>query len=140
MDCQYPTYQVLCVYASRQDKAFIHALSHALQLRTSSPLPMWAPTLPCVQWFRTSPPCQGGFRRYHVSSGSGSHLPTEVGPDAATCSVASDLTSRLRWALTPLRATWLQTPPPDRGGFRCCHTSRGSQWAVGLKYIKAQPV
>jgi hypothetical protein len=48
----------------------------------------WAPVLPHVLWLRTSPPGCGGFRRCHVSYGSGLCLPAEVGSAAATCPTA----------------------------------------------------
>jgi hypothetical protein len=56
----------------------------------------WAPTLPRVLWLQTSPPGRGGLRRCHVSYGSGPCLLAEVGSNAATCPMATDLTSRLR--------------------------------------------
>jgi hypothetical protein len=60
----------------------------------------WALTLSCVLWLWISHPDCGGLQCYHVSSGSGPHLPVEVGSGAATCPVAPDLASRLRWAST----------------------------------------
>jgi hypothetical protein len=74
--------------------------------------------------------------RCYVPYSSGPHLPVKVGSDAVTCPMASDLTSQLRWAPTLSRVLWLRTLPPDQGGSRCCHASRGPQWAVGLRYIK----
>jgi hypothetical protein len=49
----------------------------------------------------------------HVPYGSGPHLPAEMGSDAATCPIAPDLASRLRWAPALPRAPQLQTLPPD---------------------------
>jgi hypothetical protein len=43
----------------------------------------------------TSPPYRGGLQRCHVSSGSGPHLPAEVGFGTATCHEALDLASLL---------------------------------------------
>jgi hypothetical protein len=92
--------------------------------------------LPRTLRLRTSPPYQGGLRRCHMSSGSGPHLPTEVGSGAVMCPMALDLTSRLRWVPPSPRALWLWIPPLYRGGFWCCHVSHGSQLVVGLKYKK----
>jgi hypothetical protein len=50
--------------------------------------------------------------------------------------MALDLISWLRWALVLWHVVWLETPPLGQGGSRCCHMSRGSQWAMGLRYIK----
>jgi hypothetical protein len=47
----------------------------------------------------------------HVSYGSGSHLPAEMGAGVATCHMASDLASRLRWASALPRAPRLRTSP-----------------------------
>jgi hypothetical protein len=58
---------------SRQDRARIHTLPRALQ-------------------FWTSPPCQGGLQRCHVSSSFGPRHPTEVGSGTAMYLVATDLT------------------------------------------------
>jgi hypothetical protein len=100
-------------------------------------------------------PLLGWARHYHMSSGPKPRLPTKVGPDAATCPMApdlvlpakvgsgaamcpmtSDLASWLRWAPVLPRVLWLRTVPPSQGGSRCCHMSHGSQWAMGLRYIK----
>jgi hypothetical protein len=88
-------------------------------------LPRWPPALPRVPRPRTSPPYRGGLQRCHVSHGPGPHLPAEVGSDVAMCPVALGLTSLLRWALALSRAPWLQTSPPCRDRFGCCHISRG---------------
>jgi hypothetical protein len=60
-------------------RACSHTLSRALRL-----------------W--TLPPSCGGLRRCHMSYGSGPRLPAKVGSGAATCPMAPDLASRLRWA------------------------------------------
>jgi hypothetical protein len=60
----------------------------------------WAPALPRAPRLCTSPPSWGGLQRCHMSYCSGPHLPTKVGFDAATCPMAPDLASLLRWALT----------------------------------------
>jgi hypothetical protein len=57
-------------------------------------LPRWAPALPCIPWHRTPPPCWGGLWSYHMSYGSGPHLPTEVGSNPIACPMALDLASR----------------------------------------------
>jgi hypothetical protein len=57
--------------------------------------------------------------------GSGPRFPAEVGSDAATCPVAPDLTSRLRWALAPPRVPRLQTSLPCWDGRRRRHISYG---------------
>jgi hypothetical protein len=62
----------------------------------------------------------------HVPYGSEPCLPTEVGFDAATCHMALDLASRLRWAPVLPCVIWLRTSPPDIGGLRRCHVSYGS--------------
>jgi hypothetical protein len=64
-------------------------------------------TLPRVLWLRISPPSWGGLRRCHVPYGSGPRLPAEVDSSAATCPMALDLASRLRWAPVLPRALWL---------------------------------
>jgi hypothetical protein len=94
----------------------------------------WTPALPCVIWLWTSPPGWGGLWCCHVSYSSGSRLPTEVGSSAAMCHMALDFASRLRRAPTLPHALWLRTSPPDWGGLRRCHMSRGSLWATGLKH------
>jgi hypothetical protein len=86
----------------------------------------WAPALPHVLWFRTSPPGWGGLWHCHVSRGSGPHLPVEVGSGAVTCPMAPDLTSQSRWALALPHVLRLRTSPPDWGEFWCCHVSYGS--------------
>jgi hypothetical protein len=92
--------------------------------------------LPRAPQLWTSTPCQGVHQRYHISYGSGPHLPAEVGSGVATCPMAPDLTSWLWWAPSLLRVLWLRTLPPGQEGSRCCHISHGSQWAVGLRYMK----
>jgi hypothetical protein len=77
----------------------------------------WAPAPPHVPQLRTSPPCQGGLRRCHVSHGSG----------AATCSSAPDLASLPRWAPVLSRGPGLAS---SRGELRCCHVPHGPQRAV----------
>jgi hypothetical protein len=64
----------------------------------------WASTLGCVIWVRTSPLGLGGLRRCHVPHGSRPRLQAKVGSSAVTCPMASDLTTRLRWAPTLLCA------------------------------------
>jgi hypothetical protein len=54
--------------------------------------------LPCVLQLQTSPPCQGGLQCCHVPYVFGPRIPAEIGSGAATCAMAPDLTSRLRWA------------------------------------------
>jgi hypothetical protein len=85
----------------------------------------WTPALPCVPRPRTSPPCQGGLRRYHVSYGPGPPLLIEVGSSAATCPTAPDLTYLPRWAPTLSRVPRSRTSPPCRGGLQRCHVSYG---------------
>jgi hypothetical protein len=50
----------------------------------------------------------------------------EVGPGAATCAMAPDPTSLLRWAPVQPHVPQLRTPPPYRDGLRCCHVPLGS--------------
>jgi hypothetical protein len=97
-------------------------------------LPMWTPALPRVPRHRTPPPCWGGLCYCHVSFGSRPHLPVGVGSSAAMCLVASDSASLLGRAPTPPCVLWLLTLPPCREGFRCCHASYDSLWAMGLEY------
>jgi hypothetical protein len=87
------TYRLQVKTSSR---ACIHILSCVLQLRTSPPLLRWLLAVPSVLQLRTSPPCQGGLQHSHVSHGPGPCLTTEVGPSAATCSVALGLSSQPR--------------------------------------------
>jgi hypothetical protein len=94
----------------------------------------WDLVLPRALRFQTLPPSYGGLRCCHVSYGSRPHLSAEVGSGVATCSMALDLTSQLRWALTQLHTLWLWTSPPGRGGLRCYHVSRGSLWVVSFKH------
>jgi hypothetical protein len=58
---------------------------------------MWALTLPYILWLWTSPHSWGGLHRCNMSYGSGPRLPAEVGSGAATCPMAPNLASRLRW-------------------------------------------
>jgi hypothetical protein len=44
-----------------------------------------APTLPCIPWLWTPPPCKGGLRRYYVPYASGPRLPTGEVSGATTC-------------------------------------------------------
>jgi hypothetical protein len=53
-----------------------------------SSLPRRASVLPRDMWLRTSPSCQGGLRRYHMSRGSRPGLPTGKGSGAGTCPTA----------------------------------------------------
>jgi hypothetical protein len=48
----------------------------------------WALEPPCVLWLWTSPPDWGGLWCCHVSCGSGSHLLTRAGSEAAMCPTA----------------------------------------------------
>jgi hypothetical protein len=68
-------------------------------------------TLPCALRLRTSPPSWGGLRCCHVSYSSRPRLLTEVGSDPATCPMAPDIASQLRWAPVLPRVLWLQTSP-----------------------------
>jgi hypothetical protein len=70
--------------------------TYKLQVKTSSRTCIHA--LPRALWLWASPTCQSGLRRFHVSYSFGSHLPTEVASSTATCPMALDLTSQLRWA------------------------------------------
>jgi hypothetical protein len=70
----------------------------------------------------------------HVSYGFEPRLPAEVGSGSATCPMAPDLASRLRWAPVLPHVLWLWTSPPSWGGLWRCHVSRGSLWAAGLKH------
>jgi hypothetical protein len=67
--------------------------------------------LPRVLWLRTLPPGRGGLQRCHVSYGSEPRLLTEVVFGAATCPMAPDLTSRLRWTPTLPRVPWIPMGP-----------------------------
>jgi hypothetical protein len=78
--------------------------------------------------------CQGGQRRCHVPYSSEPRFSAEVGSDDATCLVASDHASRLRWALILPRVLRLWTSLPYWGGLRHCHASCGSLWAACLMY------
>jgi hypothetical protein len=80
-----------------------------------------------VQQHRTSPPCLGGLRCYHVPHGSGSRLPTQEGSDAVTCSTAPDPASLLRRASVLPRVLRHWTLPPYSGGLRCCCVPHGSE-------------
>jgi hypothetical protein len=115
----------------------------------------WTPALPRTLWLRTSSPSWGGHRRCHVSYGFIPHLPAEVDYDAATCPMAPDLASRLRWALALSCVLWLQTLSPGWGRLRRCYVSydsgphlpaevgfgavtcpTGSPWAMSLSIKK----
>jgi hypothetical protein len=63
---------------------------------------------------------------HHVSYSSRPHLSSKVGSGAATCPMALDCTSRLRWAPTLSCVLWLQTSPLSWDGLQRCHMSRGS--------------
>jgi hypothetical protein len=64
--------------------------------------------------------------RCHMPYVSGPRLSAEMGSGAATCPMARDLASQLRWAPALPRAPWLQTSPPGSGGLQRCHVSYGS--------------
>jgi hypothetical protein len=86
------------------------APTYKLQDKTRSRTCIHAP--PPAIWLRTPLPYRGELRRCYVSSGSGPCLPAEVSSDAATCSVAPDLASWLRWAPAPPRVLRLRTSLP----------------------------
>jgi hypothetical protein len=92
----------------------------------------WASALPCALWLQTILPCQSGLWCCHVSSGSGPHLPAEVGSGAATCLEPSDLASQLGWAPVSSCILRLWTSPPCWEGLWHCHVSYNSQWVVGF--------
>jgi hypothetical protein len=73
-----------------------------------------ASVLPCVPWLWILPPYLGGFRRCHVSRGSGSCLHAQEGFGAVT------------YPMVPVPALY-------SGGLRCCHTSHNSLWVAYLK-------
>jgi hypothetical protein len=54
-----------------------------------------ASALPQVPWLRILPPYLGGLRRYHISHGFGSCLPTREGSGIVTCPTAPDPASLL---------------------------------------------
>jgi hypothetical protein len=62
-----------------------------------------------------------------MSYGSGPRLSTEVGSGTATCPMATDLASWLRWAPTLPHVLWLRILPLGRGGLRRCQVSYGSR-------------
>jgi hypothetical protein len=66
------------------------------------------------------------FTHCHVSNGSRPRLPAEVGSSAATCPMALELTSQLRWALTLPLVIWLWISHLGWGGLQCCDVSYGS--------------
>jgi hypothetical protein len=68
--------------------------------------------LPRALWLRTLPPYRGGLRHCHVPHGFGPRLPAQEGSSAATCLMAPDHASLLRWASTLPHAPQLQTSPP----------------------------
>jgi hypothetical protein len=96
--------------------------------------------------FKTRQVAGRASMRCRVPCNSRPCLPVGIGSNTATCPVAPDLASWLRWAPALPRVLWLrtsplnrgrlQTLPPNQGGFRCCYTSHDSQWVVGLRYIK----
>jgi hypothetical protein len=51
--------------------------------------------LPRTPRLWTPPPCSGGLLCYHMSHGSGPHLPTQEGSGTTTCHIALDHTSLL---------------------------------------------
>jgi hypothetical protein len=75
----------------------------------------WAPALLRAPWLQTSPPDWVELRCCHVSYGSRPHLPAEVDSSAATCTMALDLISQLRWASALSCVLWLQTSLPSWG-------------------------
>jgi hypothetical protein len=72
-----------------------------------SSLSRCAQVLPHVLQPRTLPSCRGGLRCCHVSRGPGPRLLAELSSGAATCSLAPDLTSLLRWTLVLPCVPWL---------------------------------
>jgi hypothetical protein len=116
------------IQASSQDKlqaVHPHTVTCPTTLDLASQL-RWDAVLPRVLWLRTSPLSWGGFRLCHVSYSYGSRLSAQVGSGAATCVMALDLTSRLRWAPVLPHALWLRTSSPSWGGLRRCHVSYDS--------------
>jgi hypothetical protein len=65
----------------------------------------------------------GGFRRCHLSNGSGSYLPTREGSDTVTCPAAPDPTFLLRRAPALPHVLRLRILPFYSGGLRRCHVS-----------------
>jgi hypothetical protein len=63
----------------------------------------------------------------HMSYGSRPRLPAEVGSGTATCPMAPDHASWLRWAPMLQRVLWLRTSPLGCGGLRRCHEFYGSR-------------
>jgi polyferredoxin len=63
--------------------------------------------------------------RYHMPCSTGPCHPTKAGSEAATCSVAPDLTFLIGSASAPPRVPQLQTLSSCKGGLRCatCHTA-----------------
>jgi hypothetical protein len=72
----------------------------------------WVSALPGAPQPRSSASYRGGLQRCHVPHGPGARLPIKVGSGAATCPAVLDLTSLLRWALTPPRVPRPRTSPP----------------------------
>jgi hypothetical protein len=75
-------------------------------------LPRWALALPCVPRPQTSPPCRGGLQCCLVSHSPTPRLPIEMGSSIATCPMAPDLASLLRWALALPHVPRCRTSPP----------------------------
>jgi hypothetical protein len=72
--------------------------------------------LPHVLWLQTSSPYWGGLRCYHVFYSSEPRLLAGVGSGTATCPIAPNLASRLRWAPTLPCVIWLRISPPTEVG------------------------
>jgi hypothetical protein len=94
---------------------------------------MRALVLPHIPWLQILPPYSKGLRRCHMSRGSGSCLPAQVGSGAAMCPMALDPTSLLGRAPVLPCVPRYHTLPPCLGGLQCYHVSRCSLWATDLK-------
>jgi hypothetical protein len=98
-------------------------------------LPRWAPALPRVPRPQTSPPCQGGFWRCHVSRGPSPCLLAEMSSSAATCPLALDLAFLPRWAPALPRVPWLRalSPQGESSSATTCPMALGGLWTTGIK-------
>jgi hypothetical protein len=70
-----------------------------------------------------------------VPYGSEPHLPVEVGSGVATCPMALELASRLRWAPALPRVLWLRSSPPGLvgSGAVTCPRAPCEPWVSSIK-------
>jgi hypothetical protein len=121
--------------AKTKGNARVHMLPRAIALSEPASLlreGFGAATCPRL---RIPPLRLGGFRRCHVSRGSGPPFTIQEGFGAATRHSVLDLASPLRRGPTLTRVLWLYTAPASEvgSGANACPMALHRPWAVEIK-------